>query len=137
LDAGDDVAGEAGAVFQASAEGAGPGECAEQLVREIPVTVLDVDEPEAGALRDRGGADVAVDDALEIVVAEQDRIIGGRDAEPGIEDGMMEGDLRLELLLVAGAAEAAGVGHLQADEQIIGGGECFAVGLCEGGEQIG
>ncbi len=80
---------------------------------------FDVDELEADSLGESGGADVVVDQLVEVVVGPDDRVVVRVDAELGVEERVVVGDPRLELVLVVGFAEAAGVGELEADEEVV------------------
>ena len=82
------------------------------------MTVLDVDEVEAGgAGHDRGAHEVA-DEGVELGVGERaDRRAGG---EAPIEDGVRVGRDRLPASARVGPRVAARVGELQADDQAIG-----------------
>ncbi len=95
-----------------------------------------VDELKADFVREAGGGDVVVDQPFQIVVGPDDALIVRIDVELCIEQRMMVGDPRFEAFIVR-AREAAGVGELQADEQIVVGAERFAMGVAAGGQQIG
>ena len=134
-DAGDDLAQEAGAVLEAAAiaPGATPG--AEELVAEIAVAVLDIDPGEAGLLRQARRRDEILDEAGDLVVVEEDVVVV--DAELRIQQGVAVEGAGLEGRAGVGAAEAARVGELEADAQVGGVAEAFAVGRDEGLAQAG
>ena len=85
---------------------------------QIAVAVLQVQELEAELPGEAGGANVIGDDAADLVVS-QERVIR-RDTELPVEDRVVVDDARLEAILPVRPAEAAGVGKLEADEQVIG-----------------
>ena len=136
-DAGDDLAQEARAVFEAAAVASRATEGAEKLVAQVAVAVLDIDPGEAGALRQTGRVDEVLDQAGDLVVAEQDRVVVGRDAELRVQQGMTVERARLHRPAGVGAAEAAGVRQLQADAEVVDRAEALAVGLDEGLAQAG
>src|SRR5207244_1402203 len=71
----DDLARQASAVLQAAAVTPGPGFGSQQLVEEITVALLDVDKLKAAALSQPGSRYVILDQALQVIIAQQ-RIIG-------------------------------------------------------------
>jgi len=74
---------ESRAVLEAAAVAAGPVDRAEEFVAQIAVAVLEIDECEPGTLGQRGCAREVLDEAGDVIVAEQ-RIVG-RDAELPVE----------------------------------------------------
>lgn len=82
---------------------------------EIPVAVLDVDEVEAKLCSNARGTMKIIDDGLDFAVGEQGKI--GREIEFAVEDGMAVENFRLGFVVYVGAAVAAGMGELQADEK--------------------
>src|SRR5690606_7570988 len=115
-DAGDDFAQEPRPVLERAAIGAGPRTGAQQLVSQVAVTVLDVDEREAGARGEHRGADEVVDERTESRVRDDRRVAGHADAR--VELRMTVGDDRLGPA-GTGSREAAGVGELQADQEVV------------------
>ncbi|OQA40206.1 MAG: hypothetical protein BWY52_02927 [Chloroflexi bacterium ADurb.Bin325] len=111
------LAQEARAVLEAAAVAPRPVDRAEKLVAQVAVAVLDIDEREPRALGQRRGAAEVLDQPGDVVVAEQ-RVVG-RDAELAVEQRVMVEDGGLELLAV-GPGEAARMGELEADEQVVG-----------------
>src|SRR5262249_43782393 len=89
----------------------------EELVQEIAVAVLDVHEFGSDIARHQRRSNVIVHQPLQFVVGENLCVSG--DTEFAIEDGMPEGDARLQSPVVW-AAEAARVGELEPDERISG-----------------
>ena len=101
-DPGDDrVAEQPRAAVEVAAEPAGPHASAEELVQQVAVAGLDVDELEADLVGQPGRGDVRVDQPLQIVVGPDDRIVVRVDAELGVQQRMVVGDPRLQLLRVA------------------------------------
>ena len=128
-DARDDFPRKARAVLEAPAERPRPRHRAEHLVPEVPVTVLDIDKLKSRALRQLGGANVVVDEPADLIVAQHDAVVIGRDAESGVENRMVIRDLRFQFPLVARAAEATAVRQLQADQKIVDVFEVVAMSL--------
>ena len=93
--------------------GPGPIPGAQQLVSEVAVTVLDVDEVEAGGARHDGGADEVADQGVELGVGEGADRRAGREA--AIEDRVRVGRDRLPASARVRPRVAARVGELQAD----------------------
>ena len=91
---------------------------AQQLVAEVAVAVLDVDEVEAGALRQHRGLHEARRQVVEVVVGQQRHRAVGADA--AVEHRVRVRRERLRLLVRVGARVAARVGQLQADDQVVG-----------------
>lgn len=130
--AGDDFAQEARAVFEGAAVLAGASVGAEEFVEEVAVAMFDVDEIGAGFGGEGGCFNIGFDQLLEFVVREDGGVRG--DAEFFVENGMAIGDAGFQFLFVVRAAEAAGMGELKTDDEIVGsavfsgvrGGEFFA-----------
>ena len=116
-DAGDDVAQNAGAVLERATELARTAVGAEEFVQEVAVAVLDVDEVGAAVTGHAGGLHVAADQLLDVGIG-QDLIVGG-DVELLVEDGVAVGHAGFPALLVMRTAEPAGVGELEADDQVV------------------
>lgn len=102
---------------QGSAERAGPAAGGEEFVAEIAVAVLEIHEIEAAGLRAPSGGDVIVDEPPDVVVRHH-RIVF-RDAEFPVEHRVAVEDHLLELAIVVRLAEAAGMGELEADDEIV------------------
>jgi len=115
LDSFDDQPRKARAIFKAAAELARAGVGAKQFVAEVAVAMLDIDESEPDAPGRAGGADVIIDQAVDVIVADDRRIIVRIDAQFAVQDRVMIEDSRLELLL-SWAAEAPAVRQLQTDQ---------------------
>ena len=112
--AGDHVAEKARAILERAAVFAWPGACAQQLVTEIAVTVLDVHELESQLAREPCGLDEIEDEPIELVIG--DDVHAGR--KLSIEQRMRVGHDRIGSILGAPARESSRMRELQTDEQI-------------------
>ena len=102
---------------------------------EIAVAMLDVDEIEAEVGGDAGGAVEVFDDAFDFGVGE-DGIVGV-ELEARVENRVAIEDARLGLVRSVGAAVAAGVGELEADDEVVGAAHGAFVLFDEGGAHAG
>ena len=84
---------------------------------EIAVAVLEVHEVEAAGLRAFGGGDVIVDQPPDVVVRHHRILL--RDAEFPVEHRVAVEDHLLELAIVVRLAEAARMGELEADDELV------------------
>src|SRR5207244_5343623 len=85
----DNVACQAGAILETTAEGARSCPGRQQLTEQVAVALLDVNEIEADAPGEAGGRDVGVDEPAQGIVVEQR--IGRVDARERIEEGVVKG----------------------------------------------
>ena len=125
-DARDDFAEDAGAVLKAAAVFAGAGVCAEEFVEQVTVAVFEIYEISSDFPGDSCGADEVGDQRFHFGIGKHLIVTG--DVEFAIQQRVAEGDARFPAGLVMGTAEAAGVGELKADEEIVGGAVAFGVG---------
>src|SRR5205823_11820864 len=100
-----------------SAVFAGPIECAQELVAEIPVAVFEVDELEPRRPRSLPRAHEVLDQRVELGVGEARRSIV--EAEPPIENRMVIDDARFGMAVLMRTRKAARVRELEADVEII------------------
>src|SRR5262249_30328662 len=90
----------------------------EQLAEQVAVALLQVDEIEPGAERERGRLDVTILEAIQLVVGDQ-RVIGPRRGAGGLVDDRPRIEQRVVLRKdPPGDAVAARVRELEADEEV-------------------
>ena len=116
-DAGDDVAQDAGAVLERAAELARTRVGAEEFMQEVAVAMLDVHEVGPAVPGHAGGLDVAADQLLDVGVGQH--LVVRRHVELLVEDRVAVGYAGFPAFLVMRPAEAAGVGELEADDQVV------------------
>ncbi len=126
-DCGGDFADEAGAVLERAAVLTRAGECAEEFMQQVAVAMLDVDEIGAAIGGDLRGLGVVLDETFQVVIGQN--LLAAGDVEFLVEDRVMVRNTGLPLLLVVGTAEAAGVGELETDDEVVGLAEAFVVRL--------
>ncbi len=108
----------------------------EQFVQQVSMTSLDVDELETDFLGNARCDEVVVDQPIQFIVRPENGVIVWIDAEFRIEQRMTIGDSRCSAGGI-GTAEAAGVGQLQAHDEIIRGPTGFLMGGAQLFEQRG
>ena len=99
------------------------------------MAVLDVHEVRPAARRDPGGADVVVHQLPQLGVRPHLLVRG--DPEAPVQQRMAEGHPGLEAGLLVGAAEAPGVGQLEAHQEVVAPPEGPLVGRHQGLAQAG
>jgi len=90
---------------------------AQELVQQVAVAMLEVHEVGPAVAGHARGPDVAADELLDIGVG-QHLFVGG-DVELPVQDRVAVGHAGFPALLVMGTAEAAGVGQLETDDQVV------------------
>src|SRR5690606_12962026 len=91
--------------------------CAQKLVAQIAMAMLEIDELRAAGLGDSRRANESLDQCPDLVVRHH-RIVGPQ-ALLAVEHRVAIEDLRLGLVLPKRSAEPAGMRELKADEQVV------------------
>ncbi len=116
LNALDHLAHEACAVFQRTPVFPRPAARGQEFVSQVTVAVLDVDKIEAELMRQGGGAQEIFDQAFDLTVGQ--RRLRWSDADLAVQQRVVVQEERLDLAVVR-AAETAGVGELQPDQEVV------------------
>ena len=103
-------------------------------MQQIAVAMLDVHEVRARLARNLCGADVALDEFLDLIIRPHLAVAG--DVELAVENRMPERHARLHAELVVRLAEAPRVRELETGDQIVRRAELLRMGALEDGDEF-